>query len=308
MSQEASTTPARGPALPTAEQFMIGVFVAVPFLALLAAVPLAWRHGLSPVDLALAVVFYLVSGLGITVGFHRHFTHGSFKARRPLRIVLALAGSIAVQGPLITWVADHRKHHQFSDKDGDPHSPWRYGRSPGALAKGMLYAHLGWLFETEHASPRQYAPDLVKDRTLMLISRRFGLLVLASLALPALLGAGLTRSWQGALTALFWAGLVRICLVHHVTWSINSICHAAGSRPFHSRDRSGNVWWLAPLSFGESWHNLHHADPTSARHGVLTGQLDASARLIRWLERLGWVYEVRWPDRRRVDAKRTGAR
>ncbi|RPE46421.1 stearoyl-CoA desaturase (delta-9 desaturase) [Streptomyces sp. Ag109_O5-1] len=308
MYQEASTTPARGRALPTAEQFMIGVFVAVPFLALLAAVPLAWRHGLSPVDLALAVVFYLVSGLGITVGFHRHFTHGSFKARRPLRIVLALAGSIAVQGPLITWVADHRKHHQFSDKDGDPHSPWRYGRSPGALAKGMLYAHLGWLFETEHASPRQYAPDLVKDRTLMLISRRFGLLVLASLALPTLLGAGLTRSWQGALTALFWAGLVRICMVHHVTWSINSICHAAGSRPFHSRDRSGNVWWLAPLSFGESWHNLHHADPTSARHGVLTGQLDASARLIRWLERLGWVYEVRWPDRRRVDAKRTGAR
>jgi stearoyl-CoA desaturase (delta-9 desaturase) len=307
MSRESSTL-ARKVSFPTAEQFMIGVFVAVPFLALLAAAPLAWRHGLSPVDLVLAVAFYLVSGLGITVGFHRHFTHGSFKARRPLRIVLALAGSLAVQGPLVTWVADHRKHHRFSDQDGDPHSPWRYGRSPGAVAKGMLYAHLGWLFETEHASPRQYAPDLVKDRTLMLISRRFGLLVLASLALPALLGAALTQSWQGALTGLFWAGLVRICLVHHVTWSINSICHAAGSRLFRSRDRSGNVWWLAPLSFGESWHNLHHADPTSARHGVLTGQLDASARLIRWFERLGWVYEVRWPDRRRVDGKRTGAR
>jgi stearoyl-CoA desaturase (Delta-9 desaturase) len=307
MSRESSTL-ARKVSFPTAEQFMIGVFVAVPFLALLAAAPLAWRHGLSRVDLVLAVAFYLVSGLGITVGFHRHFTHGSFKARRPLRIVLALAGSLAVQGPLVTWVADHRKHHRFSDQDGDPHSPWRYGRSPGAVAKGMLYAHLGWLFETEHASPRQYAPDLVKDRTLMLISRRFGLLVLASLALPALLGAALTQSWQGALTGLFWAGLVRICLVHHVTWSINSICHAAGSRLFRSRDRSGNVWWLAPLSFGESWHNLHHADPTSARHGVLTGQLDASARLIRWFERLGWVYEVRWPDRRRVDGKRTGAR
>ncbi|MFF5438253.1 acyl-CoA desaturase [Streptomyces achromogenes] len=299
ISGTAPPAAARGRSRPTGGQLMIGVFVAVPFLALLAAVPLAWRHGLSPVDLALAVAFYLVSGLGITVGFHRHFTHGSFKARRPLRIALALAGSLAVQGPLITWVADHRKHHRYSDRDGDPHSPWRYGHSPRALAKGMLYAHLGWLFETEHASPRAYAPDLVRDRALMLVSRRFGLLVLASLALPALLGGALTRSWQGALTALFWAGLVRICLVHHVTWSINSICHATGSRPFRSRDRSGNVWWLAPLSFGESWHNLHHADPTSARHGVLAGQLDASARLIRWFERLGWAYDVRWPDRRR---------
>ncbi|WP_051790425.1 acyl-CoA desaturase [Streptomyces sp. NRRL S-1022] len=289
---------------PTGEQLMIGVFVAVPFLAVLAAVPLAWRHGLSPADLALAVAFYLVSGLGITVGFHRHFTHGSFKARRPLRIALALAGSLAVQGPLITWVADHRKHHKYSDRDGDPHSPWRYGHSARALAKGMLYAHLGWLFETEHAPPRTYAPDLVRDRALMLISRRFGVLVLASLALPALLGAALTRSWQGALTAFFWAGLVRICLVHHVTWSINSICHASGSRPFRSRDRSGNVWWLAPLSFGESWHNLHHADPTSARHGVLTGQLDASARLIRWFEHLGWAYDVRWPDQHRLTERR----
>ncbi|MFH8773164.1 acyl-CoA desaturase [Streptomyces sp. NPDC017958] len=306
MSEFSQSTPLTGRARswPSGEQLMIGVFVAVPFLALLAAVPLAWRHGLSPTDLVLAVVFYLVSGLGITVGFHRHFTHGSFKARRPLRIALALAGSLAVQGPLLTWVADHRKHHRFSDRDGDPHSPWRYGRSPRALAKGMLYAHLGWLFETEHAAPRTYAPDLVRDRTLMLISRRFGLVVLASVALPAVLGAVLTRSWQGALSAFFWAGLVRICLVHHVTWSINSICHATGSRPFRSRDRSGNVWWLAPLSFGESWHNLHHADPTSARHGVLTGQLDASARLIRWFERLGWAYEVRWPERRRITARR----
>ena len=308
MSELSQPTPLTGRARswPNGEQLLIGVFVGAPFLALLAAVPLAWRHGLSPTDLVLAAVFYLVSGLGITVGFHRHFTHGSFKARRPLRIALALAGSLAVQGPLLTWVADHRKHHRFSDRDGDPHSPWRYGRSPRALAKGMVYAHLGWLFETEHASPRRYAPDLVRDRTLMLISRRFGVLVLASLALPALLGGALTRSWQGTLTAFFWAGLVRICLVHHVTWSINSICHAAGSQPFRSRDRSGNVWWLAPLSLGESWHNLHHADPTSARHGVLSGQLDASARLIRWFEHLGWAYDVRWPDRRRITARRGG--
>ncbi|WP_443064115.1 acyl-CoA desaturase [Streptomyces sp. NBC_00566] len=293
---------------PTTEQVLIGVFVAVPFLALLAAVPLAWRNGLSPTDLGLAAAFYLVSGLGITVGFHRHFTHGSFKARRPLRVALAVAGSLAVQGPLLTWVADHRKHHRYSDRDGDPHSPWRYGRNPRALAKGMFHAHLGWLFDTDHAPVEQYAPDLERDPALRLVSRRFGALVALSLTLPALLGLVLTGTWAGAATAFFWAGLVRICLVHHVTWSINSICHATGSHPFRSRDRSGNVWWLAPLSFGESWHNLHHADPTSARHGVLTGQLDASARLIRWFERLGWAYDVRWPEAGRVRARRQEAR
>ncbi|MFF7381461.1 fatty acid desaturase [Streptomyces griseoluteus] len=293
---------------PNAEQILIGVFVAVPFLALLAAVPLAWRDGLSPVDLALAAVFYLISGLGITVGFHRYFTHGSFKARRPLRIALAVAGSLAVQGPLFTWVADHRKHHRYSDRDGDPHSPWRYGRTPGALAKGMFHAHLGWLFHTDHASTARYAPDLERDPALRLVSRGFGVFVVLSLALPALLGLLITGTRAGAVTAFFWAGLVRICLVHHVTWSINSICHAAGSHPFRSRDRSGNVWWLAPLSFGESWHNLHHADPTSARHGVLTGQLDASARLIRWFEGLGWAYDVRWPDADRVRARRREAK
>ncbi|MFG3197600.1 acyl-CoA desaturase [Streptomyces sp. NPDC048208] len=301
---DAVPPPGRARSRPTTEQVLIGVFVAVPFLALLAAVPLAWRNGLSPTDLGLAAAFYLVSGLGITVGFHRHFTHGSFKARRPLRVALAVAGSLAVQGPLLTWVADHRKHHRYSDRDGDPHSPWRYGRTPRALAKGMFHAHLGWLFDTDHAPVGQYAPDLERDPALRLVSRRFGALVALSLTLPALLGLLLTGTWTGAATAFLWAGLVRICLVHHVTWSINSICHATGSHPFRSRDRSGNVWWLAPLSFGESWHNLHHADPTSARHGVLTGQLDASARLIRWFERLGWAYDVRWPDAGRVRARR----
>ncbi|WP_425275850.1 acyl-CoA desaturase [Streptomyces recifensis] len=311
---EAPQTPHAEPPLgrpwswPNAEQILIGVFVAVPFLALLAAVPLAWHNGLSPVDVALAAVFYLVSGLGITVGFHRYFTHGSFKARRPLRIALAVAGSLAVQGPLFTWVADHRKHHRYSDRDGDPHSPWRYGRTPGALAKGMFHAHLGWLFDTDHAPAAQYAPDLERDPALRLVSRGFGVFAGLSLALPALLGLLITGTWAGAATAFFWAGLVRICLVHHVTWSINSICHATGAHPFRSRDRSGNVWWLAPLSFGESWHNLHHADPTSARHGVLTGQLDASARLIRWFEGLGWAYDVRWPDAGRVRARRREAK
>ena len=183
----------------------------------------------------------------------------------------ASPGSLAIEGPVIRWVADHRKHHKFSDKEGDPHSPWRYGETVPALMKGLFYAHMGWLFDAEQTSQRQYAPDLLADRDIVASRGRSSLLVAVSLLLPPVLGGLLTWSWQGALTAFFWASLVRIALLHHVTWSINSICHAVGEQPFETRDRSGNVWWLAVLSMGESWHNLHHADPTCARHGVLRG-------------------------------------
>ncbi|GCD95415.1 acyl-CoA desaturase [Embleya hyalina] len=287
-----------------AEQIALALFIGVPFLALVAAVPVAWGWGLSWRDVVLAVVMYAITGHGITIGFHRYFTHGSFKAKRPVRIALAIAGNMAVQGPLVRWVADHRKHHKFSDKEGDPHSPWRYGTGVGALSKGLWWAHMGWLFDVEQTSQEKYAPDLLKDRDMIRVSRQFPLWVAVSLAAPALVGGLWAWSWQGAVTAFFWAGLVRVAVLHHVTWSINSICHAAGERPFKSRDRSGNVWWLAIPSMGESWHNLHHADQTSARHGVLRGQLDSSARTIRWMEKLGWVWDVRWPDRERVAARR----
>jgi stearoyl-CoA desaturase (Delta-9 desaturase) len=217
---------------------------------------------------------------------------------------LAVAGSLAIEGPVIRWVADHRRHHAFSDREGDPHSPWRYGETVPALAKGLLFAHMGWMFDVEQTNPRRYAPDLLKDRDLVRISRLFPAFVAASLLLPALLGGLLSGSWQGALTAFFWASLVRVSLLHHVTWSINSICHAMGEQPFKSRDRSGNVWWLALLSNGESWHNLHHADPTCARHGVLRGQIDSSARMIWIFERLGWATDVRWPREDRLAARR----
>ena len=287
------------------ERVAIGLFVVVPFLALLAAVPVAWGWGLRRPDLVIAAGMYAISGHGITVGFHRLFTHGSFKAARALRVALAVAGSLAVEGPVIRWVADHRRNHRFSDKAGDPHSPWRYGESVAALIKGLLFAHVGWLFDVEQTDQRQYAPDLLKDRAIVRVSRAFPWLVLASTAVAPLAGGLWSLSWQGAATAFFWGTLVRIALLHHVTWSINSICHAVGERPFKSRDKSGNVRWLAVLSMGESWHNLHHADPTSARHGVLRGQLDSSARLIRLFEKLGWAREVRWPDAARVAARRT---
>jgi stearoyl-CoA desaturase (delta-9 desaturase) len=286
------------------QRVLIGLFVAAPTLAVASAAVVAWGWGLGWRDVAVAAVLYLVTGYGVTVGFHRHFTHGSFKAPVALRIALAIAGSMAIEGPVIQWVADHRKHHQFSDREGDPHSPWRYGTSAWALAKGLLYAHCGWLFGTARAPASRYAPDLLADRAVVRVSRLFPLWVAASLALPALCGGLLSMSWHGALTGLFWGGLVRIGLVHHVTWSVNSICHVFGKRQFASRDQSTNVWWLALPSLGESWHNLHHAEPTSARHGVLRGQLDPSARLIRAFERLGWASDVRWPDPVRVAARR----
>jgi stearoyl-CoA desaturase (Delta-9 desaturase) len=286
------------------EQIALGLFIGVPFLALLAAIPVAWGWGLGWRDVVIAVVMYLVAGHGVTVGFHRYFTHGAFKAKRPLRIALAVTGSLAIEGPVIRWVADHRKHHKFSDKEGDPHSPWRYGETVGALCKGLFYAHMGWLFDVEQTSQRQYAPDLLKDPDIVRVSRAFPRLVAVSLLLPPLVGGLWSWSWQGAVTAFFWGTLVRVGLLHHVTWSINSICHAIGEKPFKSRDRSGNVWWLAPLSMGESWHNLHHADPTCARHGVLPGQVDSSARVISWFERLGWAYNVRWPSSERLEARR----
>jgi len=285
------------------EQVALALFIAVPFLALIAAVPIAWGGWLHWTDLLIMGAMYWFTGHGITVGFHRLFTHKSFKPNRFVKNALAVAGSMAIQGPIVRWVADHRKHHKFSDRDGDPHSPWKYGTNLRALWKGFWHAHMMWLFDTEQTVQRKYAPDLLKDRDLVRISKNFWAFVLLSMALPAILGGLITWSWQGALTAFFWGSLIRVGLLHHVTWSINSICHTIGDRPFVSRDKSANVWWLAIPSMGESWHNLHHADPTCARHGVRKGQLDTSARLIWLLEKAGWVKEVRWPVAERIQAK-----
>jgi len=289
------------------EQLVLYVIVVVPFLALIAAVPVAWGWGLGWVDVALFVVFYFVTGHGITVGYHRYFTHGSFRAPKPIRILLAILGSMAVQGPVVQWVADHRRHHAFSDRDGDPHSPWRFGSTVPSLVKGLFHAHLGWLFERDQTNRARYAPDLLRDDAVRRTSGLFILWAGLSFLLPAVLGGLLTWSWAGAVSGFFWAGLVRVCVLHHVTWSINSICHTIGARPFAARDKSANFWPLAILSMGESWHNSHHADPTAARHGVLRGQLDSSARVIRIAEQLGWVSDVKWSSAERIAAKLVSA-
>jgi stearoyl-CoA desaturase (Delta-9 desaturase) len=289
------------------EQFMLYTFVIVPFLAFLAAVPVAWGWGLGWTDVILFVVFYYVSGLGVTIGYHRHFTHGSFKANRPLRIAMAIAGSMAIEGPVIRWVADHRRHHAHSDRDGDPHSPWRYGETTGALLKGLFWAHLGWMFDENHTNREKYTPDLLADKDIRIVDRLFLLWLLLSIFLPPAIAGLIHMSWAAALSAFFWASLVRIFLLHHVTWSINSICHTIGERPFQARDKSTNFWPLAILSFGESWHNMHHADPTATRHGVLKGQLDTSARIIWIFEKLGWATDVRWPKADRLQKLRAEA-
>ena len=248
----------------------------------------------------------MVAGLGITVGFHRYLTHGSFKAKRWLRVALAVAGSLAIQGDIIQWVADHRRHHAFSDLEGDPHSPWRFGdqllgpdQGPVPRAHGLA------------VPPRAVQPGAVRPGPARRPGHPAGSTGCSRCWSPSRcsrrrsIGGLVTWSWQGALTAFFWAGLVRIGLLHHVTWSINSVCHVYGERPFEMRegDKASNFWPLAILSFGESWHNLHHADPTSARHGVLRGQIDISARVIWLFEKLGWARDVRWPKPERLAAK-----
>ena len=280
-------------------------FVIIPFVALIAAVPVAWGGWLGWSDVAIAVVMYYLAGLGVTIGFHRYLTHGSFKAKRWLRVTLAVAGSLALQGSVVQWVADHRRHHAYSDIEGDPHSPWRFGNTLWGLTKGLFFAHMGWLFYRELSNRARFAPDLLADKDIARVDRFFPLITITSLLAPALAGGLVTWSWQGALTAFFWAGLVRISLLHHVTWAINSICHVVGERPFELRegDKATNFWPLAILSFGESWHNLHHADPTCARHGVLRGQIDFSARTIWFFEKFGWVRDVRWPKPERIAAK-----
>jgi stearoyl-CoA desaturase (delta-9 desaturase) len=269
--------------------------VVVPFLAVLGGGVLLWDRFLGPRDLAIFAVMYVASALGVTVGFHRLLTHRAFQTRRWLRYTLAVLGSLSVQGAVIDWVADHRKHHTFTDEEGDPHSPHAgVGSGLRGMVTGLWHAHVGWLFSTQgQASSKRFAPDLVQDATMRRINRNFPMLALASLLVPFLLGLAISGgSLLAGLSALLWGGLVRIFLLHHVTWSINSICHFFGRRRFDTDDHSTNVFWLALPSLGEAWHHNHHAFPRSAFHGLRWYELDPSGWLILGLERLGLAWDV----------------
>lgn len=277
-----------------------------PAVALALAIPLLWGSVVHLRDIVLAVAFYLVSGFGVTIGYHRLFTHRSFKPRRALKIALASAGSLAMEGSLIGWVANHRRHHVFSDRPGDPHSPHEYdGKGFAGPLRGFFHAHVGWLFKVNATSAERFAPDLVRDNDVAVISRLFPLFAVFSLAAPFFLGWAWSGTIGGALTALLWAGAARMMLLHHVTWSVNSICHMFGSQPATDKDSSTNFAPLGVLSMGEAWHNFHHAHPRSARHGALPHQMDPSAAIIRVFERAGWASDVRWPTKLQIEACNT---
>ena len=239
-------------------------------------------------------ICYSLTGFGVTVGFHRHLTHRAFKAKRWLRGTLAILGSAAIEGPVISWVADHRKHHAFADVEGDPHSPHvdHGGGLRGAL-RGLWHAHVGWLFiHTQRGNKERYAPDLLKDPLIRFVDRTFVLWVTVGLLAPFFLGWVIGGSIETALTGLLWGGAVRMLVVHHVTFSINSLCHFFGRKDYDTGDESRNLAWLAPFTFGEAWHNNHHAFPTSYAHGMRRWQFDPSRILINVLERLGLVWDV----------------
>jgi stearoyl-CoA desaturase (Delta-9 desaturase) len=283
-------------------QAVTAAIIVAPMVAFGYAVVRWWGHGVGIRDLVLIGLFYIVVGHGVTVGFHRLLTHRSFSASRPLKIALGILGSMAFQGGPIGWVADHRRHHAMSDRDGDPHSPHGYGPTWAGQLRGLWHAHMGWLLHHAPTSARRYAGDMLRDRDLVVVDALFPVWCLASLALP--FGVGwVFGGVAGGLTALLWAGGVRIFLLHHVTWSINSICHTIGRRPFATNDRSTNVGALALVSLGESWHNGHHAFPRSARHGVLRHQVDSSALLIALFERIGWAKDVHWRRAGSVDSE-----
>jgi stearoyl-CoA desaturase (Delta-9 desaturase) len=285
-----------------AARTITAVLVIGPAIALGLAIPLLWGRVVHLHDIVLALAFYLVSGFGVTVGYHRLFTHRGFTAKRPLKILLAGAGSLAMEGSLIGWVANHRRHHAFSDRPGDPHSPHDHGGGFAGPLRGFYHAHIGWLFKTNVTAAERYAPDLMNDADVAIISRLFPLFAICSLAAPFFLGWAWSGTIGGALTALLWAGAARMMLLHHVTWSVNSICHMFGKQPATDRDKSTNFAPLGVLSFGEAWHNFHHAHPRSARHGAMPHQIDPSAVVIRAFERAGWATDVHWPTPLQIEA------
>jgi len=258
--------------------------VVVPLAGVVLAMRMLWQRAVAWDDVALMIGLYIPISLGVTIGFHRYLTHRGFRTVAPLKAALLILGSMSIEGPAIVWAANHRKHHAFSDQAGDPHSP----------TEGFLHAHVGWLFTGQDADQLVYARDLRDDRMVMVISKLFPLWAVLSLAIPFAIGG-----WHG----LIWGGLVRVFLTHHVTWSVNSVCHTFGSRPFATRDESRNQWTVGLLALGEGWHNNHHAFPRSAMHGLRWWQFDLSGITIRLLERARLAWDVQ-----RVSASDVAAR
>jgi stearoyl-CoA desaturase (delta-9 desaturase) len=284
------------------------VLTILPFVGLIAAVTLLWNEAVGWTDLVLFIGLYVICGFGITIGYHRMLTHHAFEAVAPLKAALLVAGSFALQGSALDWAIDHRTHHAYSDKEGDPHSPHHgFARGPLGAIKGLLHAHMGWMFRHNRTDQERYGKDILQDRLTMTVSRLFPLWAVLTFVVPFVLGGLLTLSWKGAVTGLVWGGLVRLFFNHHVTWSVNSICHFFGKRPFTTSDQSTNNWVLALPSLGESWHHNHHVFPTSAFHGLSWRQVDLSGWVIAAWEKIGLVRNVRKPTTEQIGRKLSAA-
>ena len=283
-----------------------GGLVALPLGGLVLAIALFWNHGIGWLDLGLAVGMYVFTGLGISIGFHRMFSHRSFVPARWLKVTLAIAGSMALEGSVTSWVSLHRRHHVYTDQPGDPHSPVPMGPGGTSRIRGLWHAHAGWLFVPNEVDSARWCKDLTQDADIAFVTRHIAFWSVLTFALPAAVGWAVTGTIWGAFLAALWGGAVRVAVLHHVTWSTNSLCHTFGTRPFDNNDRSTNFSPLALLDFGEAWHNAHHAFPRSARHGVDPGQIDLSAEVIRLFEHLGWASNVHWPRPSSLEKRRTG--
>jgi stearoyl-CoA desaturase (delta-9 desaturase) len=281
--------------------------ITIPLAGVIAAPFLVWGWGFGWTDLGLLLAMYVLTILGVTVGFHRLFVHRSFEARPWVQMALAVLGSMAVQGSLFQWVGLHRRHHRYSDQPADPHTPHHHGAGLGGLLKGVWHAHIGWFFDPNPPDLDHYLKDLMASRSLRVVDALFPLWVALGLLLPALIGGLVTRSWHGFWTGLIWGGLVRLFLVHHVTWSINSACHLWGRRPYRSGDMSRNNAVFGILGMGEGWHNTHHAFPTSVRHGLRWWQIDVSYWVIRLLAACGLAWNLKVPSPTVQEAGRSAA-
>jgi stearoyl-CoA desaturase (delta-9 desaturase) len=322
MTEESSVAEAEATVLPVADpvaelppapekEIALSVRVAIltavilPLAALLLAVVSLWGRGFTWIDFGLLASMYVMTVLGITVGFHRLFTHRSFETNPVVAFILGVLGSMAVQGQLFNWVALHRRHHQHSDEENDPHSPHHHGHGIAAVLRGIWHAHVGWLFHPHPPDLDRYVKDLQQSPSLRIVDRLFFLWVALGLLLPAVLGGLLTGTWSGVFWGFMWGGLVRVLLVHHVTWSVNSVCHLWGRRPYQSGDESRNNFLFGFLALGEGWHNTHHAFPTSARHGLRWWQVDVSYWVIRLLEQLRLAWNLKLPSRQMLAMRRT---
>ncbi len=292
------TIPKRAPIAVRVAAFLV---ITLPLLGVVAAPFFVWGWGFHWVDLGLLLGMYGLTAIGITVGFHRLFVHRSYETYTWVKFILAALGSMAVVGSLLNWVAQHRRHHQLSDTPDDPHSPHHHGHGVLGMLRGFTYAHLGWFFMPDPPGLDHYVKDLSASRAMRIASTLFPLWIGLGLGIPAVLGGLITGTWGGVWTGLIWGGLVRIFLVHHVTWSVNSACHLWGMRPYRSGDESRNNFLLGILALGEGWHNSHHAFPTSARHGLRWWQPDTSYYIIRMMSFVGLAWNIKLPSRAAQD-------